>query len=215
MTMTGDIIPIPLPDEQLILHRFAIKPHHLDRYLPLWRREVEVRRRHGFTTHRAFLETNAEPKLTWLYSHADPDAGNQAVLDDPETAELDALKAPHVFRNVKIRPVRGEYLSHLDASADAHPLAVMRRYSIVGSWDEFLGIWRRILQVREKYGFGALFAVADEPENMFTWAFEFDGEWADFPAAQHDYYHDDDRVALRGVFDFMADYTINPATQLL
>lgn len=213
--MSSDIVQVAIPDEQLILHRFAIKPHHLDDYLPLWRREVEVRRRHGFTTHRAFLETNAEPKLTWLYSHPDPATGAAAVQADPRTAELNSSKAPHVFRNVKIRPVRGEYLTHLDSTATGHPLAIMRRYSIVGSWSEFLTIWRRIVLVREKYGFGCLFAVADEPENMFTWAFEFDGRWDEFPAAQRDYYHDDDRVALRGVFDFMADYSINPAEQLL
>lgn len=34
-------------------------------------------------------------------------------------------------------------------------------------------------------------------------------------AAQRDYYRDPERVALRGVFDHMADYSIHPATQLL
>ncbi len=213
--MSNDILQVPIPDEQLVLHRFAIKPHHLDDYLPLWRREAEIARWHGFTTHRAFLETNAEPKLTWLYSHPDPEAGNRAVRADPETIRVEALKAPHVFRNVKIRPVRGEYLTHLDTTVTPHPLAVMRRYSIVGSWSEFLDVWQRIRVVREIYGFGCLFAVVDEPENMFTWAFEYDGEWRDFATAQLEYYHDPDRIALRGVFDYMADYSINPAQQLM
>lgn len=50
---------------------------------------------------------------------------------------------------------------------------------------------------------------------MFSWAFDFDGEWEDFPAAQRGYYRDPARVELQGVFDFMADYSIHPARQRL
>lgn len=50
---------------------------------------------------------------------------------------------------------------------------------------------------------------------MFSWAFDFDGEWEEFPAAQRGYYRDPARVELRGVFDFMADYSIHPARQRL
>ncbi|WP_094765577.1 hypothetical protein [Luteococcus japonicus] len=90
---------------QTFLHRFTVKPKHLD-YLPLWRREVAVRTRHGFTTHRAFVETDAEPKLTWLYSHeGDAAAAEAALARDPEQRDLDGLKAPHVFRNLLVRPV--------------------------------------------------------------------------------------------------------------
>ncbi len=202
------------PEGTTLLHRFTVKPKHLDAYLPLWERECAVRERHGFTLHRAFVETDAEPKLTWLYSHPDALAGEASVLADPETAELDAAKAPHVFRNVKVRPVDVEVLTHATPATIGRRIAIMRRYSIVGGWDAFLEVWRRVLEVRERYDFRCLFAVADRDESMFTWAFDFDGEWADFPAAQRDYYHDPARVELRGVFDFMADYAIHPARQL-
>lgn len=194
-----------------LLHRFTVKPHHLDAYLPLWTEEVAVRRRHGFDVHRAFVETDAEPKFTWLYSHDDPAAGEAAVRSDPNTADIEARKAGHVFANLRVRPVRVEVLN---PPGDLSRTAIMRRYSITGSWREFLEIWRRVLAVRERYGFDCLFAVADEPTDMFTWAFGFDGQWADFREAQRPYYADPERVALRGVFDYMADYDIHPARQI-
>ena len=46
----------------------------------------------------------------------------------------------------------------------------------------------------------------------FTWAFDFDGDFAD---SQRDYYRDPNRVRLREVFHYMADYSIHPARQLL
>ncbi|MGO4956967.1 hypothetical protein ACTQ49_06805 [Luteococcus sp. Sow4_B9] len=208
--------------DHFTLHRFTIKPRHLEQYLPLWRREVEIRRDHGFTTHRAFVETDAEPKLTWLYSHAtDSAAAEEACAADPRQQELDELKAPHVFRNHLVRPVDVEYFptpatpESIAGQAGRERIAIMRRYSIVNGWDDFLDVWRRIVPVRERHGFRCLFAVADRPRDMFTWAFDFDGEWADFPAAQRGYYHDPSRVELRGVFDHMADYSIHPAQQLL
>ncbi|HSO69444.1 MAG TPA: hypothetical protein VLQ67_07360, partial [Arachnia sp.] len=148
---------------------------------------------------------------TWLYSHPDEAAGNAALLADPRYLDLRARMAGHVFGNLKIRPVDVEIMTEL---SDPAQLAIMRRYSITGSWDEFLAIWRRIVTVRERHGFPCLFAVVDRPENMFTWAFGFDGEWADFPAAQRPYYQDPERIELRGVFDYMADYDIHPARQL-
>ncbi|QXT62783.1 hypothetical protein [Tessaracoccus palaemonis] len=201
-----------MPDDQLFLHRFAIKPRrHLDAWLELWPREVALLRRHGYSVHQAYLETDAEPKLSWLYSHPDPSAGAAAVAADPERAELDGLAAPHVFRNVAVRQVRAEVLrDDLTWSGTV----VMRRYWITGGWPGFLDVWRDIVPVREKYGFECLFAVADEPHDTFTWAFTFDGEWPDFPAAQRGYYGDEARVRLRGVFDYMADYALHPAHQL-
>ncbi|MHA6524751.1 hypothetical protein [Tessaracoccus sp. G1721] len=195
----------------MLLHRFTVKPHHLDAYLELWSDEVAVMRRAGFEVHRAFVEIDAEPKFTWLRSHPDGEAGNAALRDDPRYRDIQARMAPHVFRNVKVRPVDAEVMTPV---SDPSLLAIMRRYSIVGSWDEFLTIWRRIVPVRERHGFPCLFAVADRPENMFTWAFGFDGEWAEFPDAQRAYYRDPARVELRGVFDYMADYDIHPARQL-
>ncbi|NLT31042.1 MAG: hypothetical protein GXX86_11420 [Propionibacterium sp.] len=197
------------------LHRFTVKPKHLDDYLPIWHEQRRLRAAHGFVTHRAFVETDAEPKVTWLYSHPDPEAGLRSLAEDAATDRLADRAAPHVFRNLKIRPVRVHRMTGATAESVAGRIAIMRRYAIVGAWPEFLEIWKRIVPVREKYGFRCLFAVADEPEDMFTWAFDFAGRWQDFPAAQRGYYRDPARVELRGVFDYMADYSIHPAEQIL
>lgn len=194
-----------------VLHRFTIKPRRVEAFVPLWVREVAVRERHGFITHRAFVETDAEPTFTWLYSHPEPQSGEAAVAADPEIVERRAAMAELVFGNTLVRPVDVEVLTE---GLHPHRLAIMRRYSIVGDWDAFLDVWRRIVPVRARYGFECLFAVADRPKDMFTWAFSFDGEWSDFGAAQRDYYRDPARVELRGVFDFMADYSIHPALQV-
>lgn len=199
----------------LVLHRFSVKPHHEDALRAAWPETVALRRRHGFTWRRAFVESRevgntAEPKVTWVYEHDDPEAGESALAADPDHQALAERLRPHVFGNVTIRPVRPEILT--DRVSDR--LAIMRRYAITGSWAGFLDIWRRIVAVRERYGFDCLFAVADEPRDLFTWAFDFAGTWEEFPAAQRDYYHDPARVELRGVFDYMADYQITPAEQL-
>ncbi len=195
----------------LLLHRFTVKPRHLDTYLQIWPREIAVRRRHGYAVHRAFVETDAEPKITMLYSHPDPAAGAAALATDPTAQEVAASAAPHVFRNTTLRPVRPEVMTEL---TDASLTAIMRRYAITGSWGEFLSIWRRIVPLRERHGFPCLFAVSDEEKDMFTWAFGFAGAWADFGPAQRTYYDDPERIALRGVFDYLADYSIHPARQL-
>ena len=201
--------------DPLVLHRFTVRPGHLDAWLDSWPELVAARRRAGFTWHRAFVETDAEPKVTWLYSHPDPSAGAAALASDALASGLDASLARHVFRNDLIRPVRPELVTHATPGSVDGRIAIMRRYSIVNGWPAFLDIWRRIVPVREKYGFTCLFAVSDEPADMFTWAFDHAGDWAGFPAAQRDYYRDPARVELRGVFDHMADYSIHPATQLL
>lgn len=195
----------------MLLHRFTVKPRHLDEYLRLWAEEVALRRRAGFDMRRAFVETDAEPKVTWLYSHPRGVAAETSLAADPEFAALRDLMTPHVFRNLVIRPVDVEVMT---SRVDERQLAVMRRYSITGSWDEFLEVWRRIVPVRERHGYPCLFAVADRPTNTFTWAFGFDGTWEDFPESQRAYYRDPERVELRGVFDYMADYTIHPARPL-
>ena len=192
------------------LHRFTVKPRHEERWLPLWRRAVSLRADHGFVTHAAYQETDAEPKITWLYSHDDPDAGIAELEADPRMTDLVEKTAPHVFGNTLVRPVRVELPPR---EADGRTV-IMRRYRIVGEWDAFLDVWRRIVPVRERHGFGCLFAVEDRDDHMFTWAFAFEGDWADFPEAQRGYYADPQRVELRGVFDFMADYSIHPAVRL-
>ena len=195
----------------MLLHRFTVKPRHLDTYLQLWPEEVALHRQAGFEMHRAFVETDAEPKLTWLYSHPQGMAAVDALHANPDFTRLRAQTAPHVFRNLTIRPVDVEVMT---TATNLSLLAIMRRYSITGSWAEFLTIWRRIVPVRQRHGYPCLFAVADQPTNTFTWAFGFDGVWDDFPSGQQAYYRDPDRVALRQVFDYMADYSIHPARQL-
>ena len=200
-----DPLPRVRPPAGMLLHRFTVRPRHLDDWLALWPAEAESLRTAGFTLHRLFVETDAEPKVTLLASH--PSRQTLPV------AQPEAL-APHVFRNAVTRPVRCDLLTTASAATVAGRIAIMRRYSLVGDWGEFLDIWRRIVEVREAYGFRCLFAVRDQPTDMFTWAFDFAGAFSDFPAAQRDYYRDPARVALRGVFDYMADYVITPADQL-
>lgn len=193
------------------LHRFSVRRRAAQAFADTWAAEVTLRRRHGFVVHYGLLEATDEPKFTALYSHAD-DAAGATLATDPDWAALTAARAPLAFRNVLIRPVRVEALPPVGTAPDR--LAILRRYSIVGDWGEFLGIWRRIVPVRQRHGFRLLFAVADEPTSMFTWAFDFAGEWADFAAAQRPYYADPDRVALRGVIDYFADYSVAPARLL-
>ena len=206
---------LPTPPGVTLLHRVSVKPHHVEQWRGLWDEERALRAEHGFVSRRAFLENLAEPKLTWIYSHPDPEAGERMLEADPRWADLTARIRPHRFGNLLVRPVRVELLTRADAASVAGRIAILRRYSIVGGWPAFLDIWRRIVPVRERYGFRCLVAVSDEPSAMFTWAFDFAGTWEEFPAAQRDYYHDPARVELRGVFDHMADYAIAPADQLL
>lgn len=194
-----------------LLHRFTVKPGHLDQWLTIWPEEVALRRHHGYIVHRGFVETDAEPKVSWLYSHPDPETAEVAVQADPAFAALAQRGAGHTFRNATVRPVEVEVMTEAD---DFSQTAIMRRYSITGSWDEFLAIWRRIVPLRQRHGFPCLFAVADRPKDMFTWAFGFDDAWEALPDAQRAYYHDPERIALRGVFDYLADYAIHPARQL-
>lgn len=196
----------------MVMHRFTVRPRHLDAFLEIWPADVALRRRHGFTVHRAFVETDAEPKVTWLSSHPDPDAGARGLAADPAMVDVRRRLVPHVFRNATTRPVDLEVLTE---GADPLQTAVMRRYSIVGDWEDFLELWRAIRPIRERHGFPCLFAVADRPKDMFTWAFGYDGSWEDFPSAQVRYYADPERVALRGVFNYMADYDVHPARQLV
>lgn len=213
--MEADRPVVIAPSGTTLLDRFTVRPHHQDAFRPLWHELVDVRARHGFVTHRGFLETRAEPRLTWLYSHPDPVAGDIELVQDPSWQRVCAQVRPHTFANRTCRPVRVELLTQATPASVAGRIAIMRRYWIVGDWGDFLAIWRRIVPVREKYDFRCLFAVSDEPGDLFTWSFDFAGDFDDFPAAQRDYYHDPDRVELRRVFDHMADYTIAPAGQLL
>lgn len=201
-----DPLPRVRPPAGMLLHRFTVRPRHLDDWLALWPAEAESLRTAGFTLHRLFVETDAEPKVTLLASH--PSRQTLPV------AQPEAL-ATHVFRNAVTRPVRCDLLTTASAATVAGRIAIMRRYAIVGGWEPFLHLWERIVPVRERHGFRCLFAVSDVPHDLFTWAFDFAGDWADFPDSQRGYYADPERVALREVFHHMADYSIHPARQVL
>lgn len=201
-----DPLPRVRPPAGMLLHRFTVRPRHLDDWLALWPAEAESLRAAGFTLHRLFVETDAEPKVTLLASHPD--------RTDLPVAQPGAL-APHVFRNAVTRPVRCELLTAASPATVDDRIAIMRRYAIVGGWEPFLHLWERIVPVRERHGFRCLFAVSDVPHDLFTWAFDFAGTWPEFPDAQRGYYADPERVALREVFHHMADYSIHPARQVL
>ena len=203
-------VPVPPPPGTTLLHRFTVRPRHLDAWLALWPGIAESWTTAGFELHRLFVETDSEPKVTLLASH--PGAVAVASASVPG---VPAEVAPHVFGNLLTRPVQVEVLTHATPASIAGRIAIMRRYSIVGGWPEFLAIWRRVAAIREAYGFRCLFAVRDEPKDLFTWAFDFAGAWEEFPDAQRAYYRDPERVALRGVFDHMSDYSIHPATQIV
>ena len=208
-------MPAPItPQGQTTLHRFTIKPGHVDQYLPILDQEIALAGEHGFVTHRVFVETNAEPRVSWLYSHPDPLVGQVRLAQDERHHDLGEAKQGHVFRNLLVRPVEVEAMTTLEPGDAEGRIAILRRYSIVGDWDDFLGFWRRIAPLRERHGFRVLFAVTDRPRDLFTWAFDFAGTWEEFPTAQAEYYADPERAELRSVFDHMADYLISPARML-
>ena len=212
-------MPTPtLPVGQTTLHRFTVRPRHYDQWHEQFIQAVGLRNSHGFTTHRVFVETDAEPKVTWIYSHPEPETGERQLRDDPRAARIDDQMSPHVFKNLNARPVHVEAMTHAapgELEGQDGRIAIMRRYLIVGDWDEFLDLWRQVVPVRERHGFRCLFAVADRPHNMFTWALDFRGRWEDFPAGQREYYRDPDRKALSTVFDYMADYSLHPARMMM
>ena len=83
---------------------------------------------------------------------------------------------------------------------------LLRRYFIKpGEWEPFLEVWRRIILVRKRHGFKVLFAFVDRKENVFTWAFSYEG---DIAAAMARYYKDPDRVELEIVGNYVSDYKI-------
>lgn len=88
----------------------------------------------------------------------------------------------------------------------------LKRYQIKpGQWDEFLEVWRRIVVVRRRHGFGVLCAFADREQNVFTWAIDHEG---DFDAAAKSYYEDPERVQLEIVENFVPGYEIRRVESL-
>jgi hypothetical protein len=80
----------------------------------------------------------------------------------------------------------------------------LKRYKIKPEcWDEFMDIWREIVVMRRKYGFGIVFAFADREINWFTWAINHDG---DFDTAAENYYKDPQRVDLDRVEDYVSEW---------
>lgn len=69
----------------------------------------------------------------------------------------------------------------------------LRRYEInPGEMEEFLVAWRGVREIREKFGFRAEFAYANDEANEFVWAITCDD---DFAAAEQAYYASPERAA--------------------
>ena len=204
-------------DAITILHRFTVIPGHQEVYLDkIWPREVKLRQRYGFNVLNAFIEAEELAKFTWLYSYeGDIDAAEKRLNNDPEKAALAEEKKAHYLKNDKIRRVRQELMTQATEDSIKGKTAIMRRYAITNDWNEFLDVWRKIVPFRDKYGFHPLFAVSDMEENMFTWAFDFQGDFKDFEKAQLPYYKDPKRAELHYVSNYLADFYITPARQLL
>lgn len=82
----------------------------------------------------------------------------------------------------------------------------LKRYEIApDGWEPFLEVWRRIVKVRRRHGFGVLCAFADREQNMFTWAINHAG---DFEAAAKGYYEDPERVELEIVEKYVTAFEI-------
>ena len=82
----------------------------------------------------------------------------------------------------------------------------LKRYRIKpGCWEEFMAIWRDVVVMRRKHGFGILFALADRETGWFTWAIEHQG---DFDAAAESYYKDPKRVELDRIIEYVSDHEI-------
>ncbi|KQX23534.1 MULTISPECIES: hypothetical protein [unclassified Sphingomonas] len=82
----------------------------------------------------------------------------------------------------------------------------LKRYQITpDGWEQFLEVWRRIVTVRRRHGFGIKFAFADREQNMFTWAIDHDG---DFDAAAKAYYEDPERIELEIVERYVTGFEI-------
>ena len=79
-------------------------------------------------------------------------------------------------------------------TADPVPEVQLRRYQLApGTVDDFVGAWRRLVAVREQYGFRVEFAVVDRDAEQFVWAVSHvDG----FAAAEEAYYASPERAAL-------------------
>lgn len=201
-----------------ILHRFTIQPGHIDAYLEIWRREVSLMKKYGIHTLHANLDQGDEPKLTWIYTcGGDLNEAQKRLAADTEKAALDEEARTHVYPNEKIRKVRIESMLDKVTEEDIKGTTmIMRRYSIKpGTWNEFLDVWRKIVPLREQYGFKVVFAVSDEEENMFTWAFRYEGEYKDFGEKQKPYYADPKRVLLETVINYMCDFKLSPAREFL
>lgn len=207
-----------IPVGQTTLHRYTVRPRHYAAWHDQFIQAVGLRKSHGFVTHRVFVETDAEPKVTWIYSHPDPIAAEQKLRDDPRAAKVEQAMSPHVFKNLNVRPVEAEAMTHAahgELDGQDGRIAIMRRYSIVGDIDEFLALWRRIVPLRERHGFRCLFAVMDREARKFTWAIDFRGTWEEFPAGQRGYYSDPERKEMCEVLDYMADYNLHPARMVI
>lgn len=88
----------------------------------------------------------------------------------------------------------------------------IKRYKIKPKcWNDFLEVWREIVVMRRKHGFGILFAFADRETNWFTWAIDHD---SDFDKAAENYYNDPDRIELDRVEEYVSEWEIRVVESL-
>ena len=88
------------------------------------------------------------------------------------------------------------------------PETQLRRYEIKpGAMDDFLGAWRGVVPIRERYGFRVVFAYVNDEANEFVWAIAHDD---DFAAADTVYYSSPERAAASpNPADFIATMHLN------
>ncbi len=200
------------------LHRFSFKKALKEEYLPIFREEVRVRASHGFQTKFAYLDLSGDTKISWCYSYdGDAEQTEKELEADPAWRAVQEAKAPYVYANDVTRQVIP--VLPFICSTEEHTqgwTTIFRRYYIKrGTWDGFLETWRKIVPLREKYGFHCAFALMDQEESIFTWGFRYKGAYSDFDSLQKPYYADPDREAQSTVINYMADFKISNSVDII
>ena len=89
---------------------------------------------------------------------------------------------------------------------------LLRVYNIrPDGWEQFLVLWRRIVAVRQRFGFELLFALEDREENVFTWAVSHSG---DIDEVAERYYADPERKALEVIGDYVIGYKVTKVSRV-
>ena len=88
----------------------------------------------------------------------------------------------------------------------------LKQYTIKPeSWEDFLGVWRKLIPIRKRFGFTVLFALVDKERNIFTWALSHPD---DYDAADKSYQADPERIALEVIGKYVTGADMTKVTQL-